>query len=102
VKQTLCERATWENPAKFEAQAEVDSFKEVAMNWIKRHVEANGLRSHPDIERLLRVYVYPKWQDRPFLEIRRREVNDLLDYIADNHGLSQANDRTPTKRPQRL
>src|SRR5262249_32305099 len=31
-----------------------------------------------------------KWKDKPFLQIRRREVNDLLDYIADNHGKSQA------------
>ena len=80
----------WRDPAKFTAQAAVGSFKEIADNWIKRHVEANKLRSHPDIERMLTKYVYPRWKDRPFLEIRRRDVNELLDHVADNHGLSQA------------
>jgi integrase len=83
-------REYWENPQRFEAQAEIGSFMEIAAGWIKRHVEANKLRSQPEIERILSAYVYPKWKDRPFLDIRRREVNDLLDYIADNHGRSQA------------
>ena len=34
--------------------------------------------------------LYTKWKDRPFVEIRRGEVNTLLDTIADNHGLPQA------------
>jgi len=83
-------RAYWENPQKFEAEAEVGSFKQIAENWIKRHVDAHKLRSKPEIERILSKYVYPKWKDRPFLEIRRREVNDLLDQLADNHGRAQA------------
>jgi integrase len=83
-------RDYFENPQKFAAQAAVGSFKEIAENWIKRHVEAHGLRSHYAIKRMLARYVYPKWKDRPFLEIRRRDVNDLLDYVADNHGRSQA------------
>jgi hypothetical protein len=64
----------------------VGSFKEVADTWLKRHVEAHGLRSQYDIKRQLDRYVYPRWKDRPFLEVRRRDVNDLLDYIADNTG----------------
>jgi integrase len=83
-------RAYWQDPAKFKAQAAVGSFKEIADSWIKRHVEANKLRSRPDIERILVKYVYPRWKDRPFLEIRRRDVNELLDHVADDHGLSQA------------
>jgi integrase len=83
-------REFWENPGKFVAGAETGSFKEIAAMWLKRHVEANELRSRYEIERHLSKYVYPKWKDRKFLEVRRREVNELLDQIADNHGASQA------------
>ena len=84
-------RDYWQNPQKFEAQAEVGSFKQIAENWIKRHVEHNKLRSQRDIKRQLEKYVYPKWKHRPFLEVRRGDVNELLDHIADSHGRSQAN-----------
>jgi integrase len=83
-------RAFIADPHKGMAQAEVGSFQEIAEQWIKRHVEANRLRTQDEIERILAQYIYPKWRDRRFLDIRRREVNDLLDYVADNHGLSQA------------
>jgi integrase len=83
-------RAYFENPQKFDAQATVGAFEGVGDNWFKRHVEANGLRSQAEIKRQLDKYVYPKWKDRPFVEIRRRDVNDLLDHIADNHGRNQA------------
>lgn len=82
--------AYYENPQKFAAEAEVGSFKEIAENWFKRHVEAHRLRSLAEIRRQLEKYVYPKWKDRKFLEIRRREVNELLDHIADKHGRNQA------------
>jgi integrase len=78
------------DPQKGLTQAEVGSFKEVAENWITRYVEPNKLRSAPQLKRMLARYVYPQWQHRPFLEIRRREVNDLLDYLADKHGTAQA------------
>src|SRR5215831_13314815 len=91
VKQARAKaRDYFENPQKFAAQAAVGSFKEIADNWIKRHVEAHGLRSQHDIKRHLERYVYPKWKDLPFLEIRRHDVNELLDFISDNHGRSQA------------
>lgn len=83
-------REYWQNPQRFEAQAQVGSFKEIAENWIKRHVEANRLRSQREIERILERYVYPRWSNRGFLEIRRSEVNQLLDQVADEHGISQA------------
>jgi len=83
-------RAYWENPQKFEAEAQTGSFKDIAEKWIRRHVEANKLISQGGIERLLMKYVYPSWGGSPFLEIRRSEVNDLLDDIVDNHGPAQA------------
>jgi integrase len=91
VKQAKAKaRKYWENPQKFEAQAEVGTFKDIAENWLKRHVAANKLRSEPQIRWMLERYVLPRWKDRPFLEIRRREVNELLDRIADDHSPSQA------------
>ena len=39
---------------------------------------------------MLGTYVYPKWGNRPFLEIRRRDINDLLDHVEDKHGQRQA------------
>jgi integrase len=83
-------RAFLLDPSKGYAQAEVGSFGEIAEQWIRRYVEPNKLRTQSEIERILAQYVYPKWRDRRFLDIRRREVNDLLDYVADHHGLSQA------------
>ena len=35
-------------------------------------------------------YVYPHWADRPFVEVRRVDVNQLLDRIEDEHGVRQA------------
>jgi integrase len=83
-------RAYFENPERFNAQAQVGSFKDVAENWFERHVKEKELRSQAEIRRQLEKYVYPRWKDRKFLEIRRREVNDLLDQIADRHGRAQA------------
>jgi integrase len=67
-----------------------ESFAAVAANWTKRHVAANGLRSHKQIDRLLRVHVLPRWSNRPFLEIKRSDVAALLDHVEDNFGARQA------------
>lgn len=78
------------DPQKALAQADTGSFKEVAENFIKRHVEANKLRTQADIERLLNKYIYPEWQHRPFRELRRGDVASLLDKIEDKSGPRQA------------
>jgi integrase len=78
------------DPHKALAQADSGSFREVAETFVKRHVEANGLRSKAEIERLLTRYVYPKWGNRPFREIKRGDVADLLDTIQDKNGARQA------------
>ena len=84
-------REYWENPSKVEAKAAVGTFKEIAENWIKRYVDLHKLRSKPEIQRILDKHLYPEWGNRLFLEIRRGEVNKLLDKIidADNHRRSQ-------------
>jgi integrase len=67
-----------------------DSFEDIAEQWLKRHGEAKQLRSLKNIKRLLRVHVYPKWSERPFLDIKRSDVAALLDHVEDNHGARQA------------
>jgi integrase len=78
------------DPQKALAQVESGSFKDVAENFIKRHVEANKLRTGNGIKRLFDVYIYPHWQHKPFRDIRRGDVADLLDRIEDNNGSRQA------------
>jgi integrase len=67
-----------------------DAFKGVAENWIKRHVIAKKLRTRAEIERVLRVYVYPLWGDRDFTSLRRSDIASLLDHVEDHHGSRQA------------
>ena len=67
-----------------------DSFKAVAENYVERHVKANRLRSQVQIERILKKYVYPVWEDREFESIRRSDVAALLDAVQDANGPRQA------------
>lgn len=66
------------------------TFRQVAENFIVRHVREKGLRSEKEIQRCLDRYVYPRWQDRTFTEIDREAVNRLLDELVDNNGKRQA------------
>jgi integrase len=87
-----------QDPAKALAQGEPDSFQQVAENFLKRHVDGNPnsdpptppLRSKPEIVRCLHKYIYPRWKDRKFVELRRNDVAGLLDRIEDNNGPWQA------------
>ncbi len=74
----------------FEDRAAVQTFNGVADEFIKRHVIAKGLRSRPEIERLLDRHVRPRWGAREFVGIRRRDVTELLDIIQDERGTRQA------------
>ncbi len=67
-----------------------DTFGEIAAEYLVRHVKAKGLRSAPEIERVLNKYVMPHWRDREFREIKRSDVARLLDTVEDNHGKHQA------------
>ena len=67
-----------------------DLFESVAKDWIKRHVKKKKLRTQREIERVLSVYVYPTWANRPFTEIRRRDFTTLLDAIEDERGSRMA------------
>jgi integrase len=63
-----------------------DTVEKVATEFMKRHVEANKLRTQADIERILKKYVYPKLGQRPFRDLKRSELTALFDKIEDNHG----------------
>jgi integrase len=82
--------AYFDNPQAFNAQAEVGTFKEVAEDWFRRHVEKQGLISAGEIRRQLDKYVYPKWAGTKFLDIRRGQVVALLDYVEDNSSAAMA------------
>ena len=83
-------RAFLADPHKALAQADAGSFRDIAENFIKRHVEASKLRTRDEIVRVLEKYVYPHWQHRPFRDIKRNDVALLLDTIQDKHGARQA------------
>jgi integrase len=95
---TVTVKDAWEKAKKFDpekeakASGDTGTVRQVAENFIKRHVEAKGLRSKAEIERCLRKYIYveAKWEHRPFREIKRSDVADLLDKMVDNHGARQA------------
>lgn len=63
-----------------------DTFKTVAEDWLKRHVGAKMLRTKDEIERTLRVYIYPSWGARGFTGITRSDVTKLLDRVEDENG----------------
>jgi integrase len=63
-----------------------DTTADVVATYLKRHVEARGLRTADEVRRVLEVYVLPHWRDRPFAEIRRSDVAKLMDAIEDRHG----------------
>jgi integrase len=59
---------------------------DVIATYLKRHVEARGLRTGDEVRRVLDGYVLPHWRDRVFAEVRRSDVAKLLDAIEDKHG----------------
>ena len=74
------------DPVAATAAARAGSFKDVAEQWLARN---RHLRTWAQLERMLRVYVYPVWSNRPFAEIRRSDVHQLLDKV-EEHGKPQA------------
>jgi integrase len=76
-----------------------DSVATVVDNWIRRHVEADGmqhlpiddparyrLRSQREIRRMINSHVLPAWRDREFIGIRRSDVTALMDKVETANG----------------
>jgi integrase len=78
------------DPKAATSSAAAGSFKEVAEKWIKHYVDAKQLRSKDEIIWHLEKFIYPHWARKPFFEIRRKTVNELLDQIVENHSPGQA------------
>jgi integrase len=73
-----------------EDRAGPQSFETIAEQWMKRHVEAKGLRSSRHIKGYLDRHVLPAWGGREFESIRRGDVAALLDGIEDRSGQTSA------------
>jgi integrase len=65
-----------------------DDFASIVAEWLKRDQADN--RSRPEVERILRREVLPKWGQRRIAEIGRREVLELTDTIADRGAVTLA------------
>jgi integrase len=77
--------------APFEApQQEPESVAAVAGNWLARHVDKNRLRTAAELRRHVEKYVLPHWAERAFVDIKRRDIAELLDHIEDAHGPAMA------------
>lgn len=86
---TIIERVRAGLPA-FETAPTKNTFEDIAEQWLKRHVQAKGLRSEREVTRLLKAHVFPRWRDRDILDIKRSHLAQLLDRVEDAHGARQA------------
>jgi len=77
--------------APFEAPPpQPESVAAVARNWLARHVDKNRLRTAAELHRHVDKYILPHWAERAFVEIKRRDIAELLDHIEDAHGPAMA------------
>jgi integrase len=83
---TVIKRVRAGLPAFEPAPIAPESFKAVAELWLKRYVRAKGLLSESEIRQRLEKHIYPRWQGRPFVSIRRADVAALLDAVEDGFG----------------
>lgn len=68
-------------------EAKSKTFAVVAEEFRIFHVEANKLRTGKVIVQQIKKHLLPKLKDRPFSEIRRGEINSLLNDVQRRHGL---------------
>ena len=83
--EAMREAAKGNDPATMKALAKhqrVDTFKEVAEEFIERHAKRNT-RSWKATESILNRNVTPSWGSRPIGEITRRDVIEALDKVMD-------------------
>ena len=66
--------------------AKAETVRDVVDNWMRRHVEANQLRSRSEIVRLVNTHILPALGDREFAWIKRSDITKLLDHVEDHHG----------------
>jgi integrase len=66
------------------------SLQTIGDNFMLRYVRGRALASADEIERQLKVYVYPRLGNTPINDIRRSDIAELLDEIEDKNGSTQA------------
>ena len=62
------------------------SFKDVAENYLRRHVQTKRLRSEDTIRNILKRYIYPTFANLEFETIKKSDVSRLLDAVEDGSG----------------
>jgi integrase len=67
-----------------------ETFKQVADDWVRDHVEQEDLRSRREIVRQLETYVLREWEHSPINNIRRRDVYNLVRGIKKKNGTRMA------------
>jgi len=60
--------------------------RDIAEQWIERHVRKNGFRTARETERIVNRYIVPRIGDRVIADVRRLDVTELLDRVEDDHG----------------
>jgi len=90
-------RAAWREAREAAAKGETpsrrrpvaaDTFAAVAADWLRRDQAHN--RSSGEVKRVIARDVNPRWEDRLFASITRRDVRDLIDGIADRGAVTYA------------
>ncbi len=77
-------------PAKEPPKPRPDSVQTVVDQWLKRKVHEDQMRSAKELERICNKYILPTWGKRVFVDIRRLDIAELMDRIADDHGKPMA------------
>jgi integrase len=57
------------------------SVKDVAEEWLEKHVRSNKLRTERERGRIISRYLVPHIGDRVFTEVRRKDIAELLDHV---------------------
>jgi integrase len=68
--------------------AAANSFAAVADEWLKRDQSHN--RSRISVQRMIERYAKPAWEGRQIDTIGRRDINDLIDSVADRGFVTMA------------
>ena len=62
----------------------------VADLWFKLKAESEGYRTGPERRRIIERYIRPHIGDLVFTDLRRSDIANLLDLLAEKHGKAQA------------
>ena len=91
AQRKLAEVATGKDPgAERRAAREAESFAELAALYMEKHARPNK-RSWREDQKMLDNDLLPVWRHRKAAEITRRDVNAILDTIADRGAAIRAN-----------